>query len=48
MLPKYDAKVDTAPVFSDWNHLGAKFVLMGAYEDLSDGRIKVSFRLWDS
>ncbi len=35
------------PRFGDWRQINAEALVSGAVERLHDGRIKVSFRLWD-
>ena len=39
--------INTRPVFSDWEGIKAQALLYGQAETTPDGRLKVSFRLWD-
>ncbi len=39
--------VDERPKFNDWQAINAQALIQGAVEEQKDGKLKVSFRLWD-
>ena len=39
--------VDSRPKFNDWQAINAQALIQGAVEQQNDGKVKVSFRLWD-
>ncbi|TDI59928.1 MAG: Tol-Pal system protein TolB [Alphaproteobacteria bacterium] len=42
-----DASADERPRFADWRAINAQALVVGGIELLADGRIDVTFRLWD-
>ncbi|MGH1420681.1 MAG: Tol-Pal system beta propeller repeat protein TolB [Hyphomonas sp.] len=42
-----DLSIDSIPRFSDWKIIKSDGLVVGGYEELPDGKIAVSFRLWD-
>ena len=42
-----DLSIDVQPRFADWKIIKTDGLVVGAYEELPDGKIAVSFRLWD-
>tara|TARA_R110000787_G_scaffold8447_1_gene28393 strand:- start:131 stop:1486 length:1356 start_codon:yes stop_codon:yes gene_type:complete len=42
-----DLSLDVQPRFADWKIINTDGLVVGAYEELPDGKIAVSFRLWD-
>ncbi len=42
-----DLSIDVQPRFADWKIIKSDGLVVGAYEELPDGKIAVSFRLWD-
>ena len=42
-----DLSIDVQPRFPDWRIIQTEGLVVGAYEELPDGKIAVSFRLWD-
>lgn len=45
-LQSFDT-IHTQPRFPDWQVINAQALVQGEAETLADGRVKVSFRLWD-
>ncbi len=41
------SSIEQRPNFNDWQAINAQALIQGAVENLKDGKIKVSFRLWD-
>ena len=39
--------VDSRPKFNDWQAINAQALIQGAVEQQNDGKVKVSFRLWE-
>ncbi len=42
-----DLNLNAEPRFADWKIIRTEALVVGAYEELADGKIAVSFRLWD-
>ena len=42
-----DLSIDVQPRFADWKIIKTDGLVVGAFEELPDGKIAVSFRLWD-
>ena len=40
--------VNTRPIFADWRVINAQVLVVGGIEELPDGRIQVSTRVWDT
>lgn len=41
------SSINTAPRFGDWRVINAQALAVGRVEQVSDGRLKAEFRLWD-
>ena len=41
-----DLSLDVQPRFADWKIINTDALVVGQYEELPDGKIAVSFRLW--
>ena len=42
-----DLTINAEPRFADWKIIRTDALVVGAFEELADGKIAVSFRLWD-
>ena len=42
-----DLTINAEPRFADWKIIKTEGLVVGAFEDLADGKVAVSFRLWD-
>ncbi|MFN3912991.1 Tol-Pal system beta propeller repeat protein TolB [Hyphomonas sp.] len=42
-----DQNINAEPRFADWKIIRTEGLVIGAFEDLPDGKVAVSFRLWD-
>lgn len=42
-----DLSIDAQPRFADWKIIQTEALVVGGFEQTSDGKIAVSFRLWD-
>jgi TolB protein len=42
-----DLSINTEPRFADWKIIKTEGLVVGSFEDMPDGRVAVSFRLWD-
>ncbi|WP_291070226.1 Tol-Pal system beta propeller repeat protein TolB [Hyphomonas sp.] len=42
-----DQTINAEPRFADWKIIRTEGLVVGAFEDLPDGKVAVSFRLWD-
>lgn len=42
-----DLSIDVQPRFADWRIIKTEGLVVGAFEELPDGKVAVSFRLWD-
>lgn len=42
-----DLSIDNRPRFADWRIIKTEGLVVGAFEQLPDGKLAVSFRLWD-
>ena len=42
-----DLSIDVQPRFADWKIIKTDGLVVGSFEELPDGKIAVSFRLWD-
>jgi TolB protein len=42
-----DLTINAEPRFADWKIIKTEGLVAGAFEDLADGKVAVSFRLWD-
>src|SRR3990167_8046517 len=42
-----DQSINAEPRFADWKIIRTEGLVVGAFKDLPDGKVAVSFRLWD-
>ena len=42
-----DLTINAEPRFADWKIIRTEGLVVGAFEELPDGKVAVSFRLWD-